>query len=709
MDPELRRYIHESNFDRAAFRHIQSRLPDDAELDRWLEQTAADYAGDEFLWLVLAALDSGRQIDAHHLVKGTAALGAAELVPEIAMKMTGDVPGYLLQAVRDSFISQHGQVYALATAAVIYKDRGEAIPSSINSAARTLARSDNLESNTLPGLLGLAMLLQDDELKRSLRKHYYRDNEAAWRIKCEGAAREFPDVIRKCGATPVSELIPERGIRQLAIGSGTMRRSVPKLGRNEPCHCGSGKKYKHCCFEADQKRLRQSSDIEGVTKQESQETPEEYLTADRLKRMTVTEVCALDPDRIPSDLLDQYFARLTDWKEFDRAADAAEKIGYWLLDEERWESLLFLSAFYGRRQVTARLLDLRKRALLEINVQDMRLDTMHQLLPIDHDPVKSWEWIDSAALSALESGDPDDLRQLAYAVLISRHKALGILLFRGIIPLLSSDEVSSIVDYVLAARNQLSLDPSDPITTIAAKIAAADKTALETDNALRETKDLLDLKAREAREAKEARDRAERDLKRYEQDLARKSQAEAAQTRAPEESDRLRELRRKAGNYEQVVREKNAEIKALQRDFDEKALEVEALRNRAQSEGKQAESDSDAATEEALLLPAESATANVQQPLRTIDFPKQFDQRLNAVPRNVARTALLALGRLAGGEPAAFAGAKRLKACPSITRVRIGIDHRLLFRLLPDRIQVVDLIHRGDLERKVKILATMYD
>ncbi|GHT85180.1 UPF0225 protein [Spirochaetia bacterium] len=27
----------------------------------------------------------------------------------------------------------------------------------------------------------------------------------------------------------------------------TIVRSAPKVGRNEPCPCGSGKKYKHCC------------------------------------------------------------------------------------------------------------------------------------------------------------------------------------------------------------------------------------------------------------------------------------------------------------------------------------------------------------------------------------------------------------------------------------------------------------------------------
>jgi hypothetical protein len=27
--------------------------------------------------------------------------------------------------------------------------------------------------------------------------------------------------------------------------------TVARPGRNEPCHCGSGRKYKHCCLEKD--------------------------------------------------------------------------------------------------------------------------------------------------------------------------------------------------------------------------------------------------------------------------------------------------------------------------------------------------------------------------------------------------------------------------------------------------------------------------
>jgi uncharacterized protein len=33
----------------------------------------------------------------------------------------------------------------------------------------------------------------------------------------------------------------------LAPGRGPYRRIAPKVGRNDPCPCGSGRKFKHCC------------------------------------------------------------------------------------------------------------------------------------------------------------------------------------------------------------------------------------------------------------------------------------------------------------------------------------------------------------------------------------------------------------------------------------------------------------------------------
>ena len=44
------------------------------------------------------------------------------------------------------------------------------------------------------------------------------------------------------GEIPDGAVIPEREHKQ-----ETFRREQPKVGRNDPCPCGSGKKYKHCC------------------------------------------------------------------------------------------------------------------------------------------------------------------------------------------------------------------------------------------------------------------------------------------------------------------------------------------------------------------------------------------------------------------------------------------------------------------------------
>lgn len=36
--------------------------------------------------------------------------------------------------------------------------------------------------------------------------------------------------------------------RTLRTGPAPVRATGPKVGRNDPCPCGSGRKYKHCCL-----------------------------------------------------------------------------------------------------------------------------------------------------------------------------------------------------------------------------------------------------------------------------------------------------------------------------------------------------------------------------------------------------------------------------------------------------------------------------
>ena len=46
------------------------------------------------------------------------------------------------------------------------------------------------------------------------------------------------------------DILGEDKIREIVKeykASKTVRRAAPKIGRNDPCPCDSGKKYKHCC------------------------------------------------------------------------------------------------------------------------------------------------------------------------------------------------------------------------------------------------------------------------------------------------------------------------------------------------------------------------------------------------------------------------------------------------------------------------------
>ncbi len=63
-----------------------------------------------------------------------------------------------------------------------------------------------------------------------------------------GAVSEFMCAFdeRYEGDSPVDD--PHAGLEQCPEDPPEpVRRATPKIGRNEPCPCGSGKKYKKCC------------------------------------------------------------------------------------------------------------------------------------------------------------------------------------------------------------------------------------------------------------------------------------------------------------------------------------------------------------------------------------------------------------------------------------------------------------------------------
>ncbi len=60
------------------------------------------------------------------------------------------------------------------------------------------------------------------------------------------------------GARRVTKAAALRGAT-VQVPTETIKRDTPKLGRNDACWCGSGKKYKNCHFAADQQKAREAA------------------------------------------------------------------------------------------------------------------------------------------------------------------------------------------------------------------------------------------------------------------------------------------------------------------------------------------------------------------------------------------------------------------------------------------------------------------
>ena len=76
-------------------------------------------------------------------------------------------------------------------------------------------------------------------------------NPAAVRVKTKKRMKEIAAIFEKKGWKYTIELEPDgpEDITDLEILSNPQKTIVAgkKIGRNDPCLCGSGKKYKKCC------------------------------------------------------------------------------------------------------------------------------------------------------------------------------------------------------------------------------------------------------------------------------------------------------------------------------------------------------------------------------------------------------------------------------------------------------------------------------
>jgi hypothetical protein len=692
MNPELRSHIDTSRWCKATVEACKALLPpDDSALDTLVGEIVADGDKMGFHFVVISALSAGRVVQARHLERGAVFFTNECFLGNCAWNMQGEVAEHLVRASATTAMVHNHRAMALLIAAAWSREKkpGAALPQDLVPQARLLARTKNLNSDQWAHILAMTAVISDDQLTDLVVELcQIRCSREEALMRGGQLSETLLNVYRKLPC----EHVPEEPTRHIHSG-GPVRRAVARIGRNDPCPCGSGKKYKKCCHDKDQERLHFSTSVAGKTHAELRNEMEAHVTSKDLEKLQPYELAHMDPCKLPRALLPKYLLLLGAVYEFEALAAAFERLELGDDLERSWDAGTFYAGMKGRADIVRRLVRARYG---DEEPGPEELSMRVRLAIVQDDPAQFLSTLEEVAKEAVTSTDHTLLVDTGYAALYSPYKALGILIARGLLPLVRKRDTVGLFDEILRTRDVLNISADDPYGDIIEKRFTEEVVDTGKDaEELRKARAALEKKAREVRELKEDREEAQRRLRLLEKNQAREEKAmQTRQQTPPQESEELCALRLKVQAMKADLSARNDERAELRRKLGETYSELHALRKQA------APPPAALDAEDSLLGEQVSQT----QPLRLLEFPKKFHDTLSSLPRQVSRGALELLGRLAGGESDAFVGVVRLKALPDTLRARIGIDHRLLFRLLPDCVQVVDLINRRDLEKRIKSL-----
>jgi hypothetical protein len=690
MQTELRQLIKQSQFYKASVLRVAEMLPvDDAALNELIEETVRSASANEFIFIAMAALHAGRPVSARHLSRGGILMPNWFFMGWMATHMTGDLPEPLMDALESTQMALDIEATALFAIVVwCQKHRGGVLPDGLLPAARALARIKKTgaanEAVRIPTLRALAIMTGDTGLASVVQQIHGASNPAGVKFFIEENIRRFSR------GAEVDILLDDRP-KTLAAGT-TMRRAVARTGRNERCPCGSGRKYKYCCHDKDQERLHHSSEVAGHTREEVHADPERHLTDARLEKMRSDELLQLDPRKISRELLPRYLMQLTGMSQFDRLAEAFEQVGCAEELIKVWSFVLFFVTRAGRKDVLERLIKVHPNAA----TIEGELDPGMRLLLAQDDPARFLRLLEELSLQSLQTEDSEALEKFADGIMTSKElRALGIFIARSMVPLVKQQEASRLYQEILETRDKLNLSPEDPFGDILdERFANHDE---DESAQLRKARQNLEVKAQEVRELKESLAQLHKEISRREHKPVTNNPPSRITPAIDELA--LKELRKKVESLKSTLIDRHHERNTLRRGLQKAQDDLETIRQNAPAPSSEESEVPD--HEEELLLPQDRPEV---YPVRLIEFPKSFQQTLTGFPRHVARAAMSMIGRLAAGEPAAFVGALRLKVMPNVMRQRIGSDYRLLFRLHSDHLQVIDLINRKDLDRRLKTL-----
>ena len=680
-------------------RELAPKLPQDpGELDGLLDYLIERRFGSAFTSVVLAALDAGRTFDARHLAVGVTMLPAEHMIPSVAMRCSGDVAAALLKAVEDQRLDpMFIGVCVLAAARWRHENRPDSTFDDIATEFRVLRRRRHPQGDKTPMVLAaIAEFLADivephlwPEIRGKMKKKEHDD--------ARGFLGEMDDMLAQPILAPLGKSEGWRLFGYTVQSPMPKRKDGKKLGRNDPCHCGSGKKYKRCCMEKDKKRWHEASDVAGVTWSEMQLDPEKYVTPERLEKMSASEVIPLDPTLVDPSLHGALLDKLLEAREFEAIVRFVKKLGWSSELSPHVTEAMTVAADMGKVGLVRQMMEgCGDQALLDELPFAVRL-----LLADDR----------AAMLDVIEQEAGRELDEpsieLACSVLASDYPALGMHLARSVLACKGASEDSLVLlEDLLEARARLELTGDDPVELVMEKVSKYRKKTVS---------DKLEEKERELQERSRERGALMADKRKIKEELAdldrarrlAEQQKEAAVSEAEKlkqttkEDPRVADLTRRLKAVEDEDKLKHAERNQLRRELRKTRQELEEEKARKAEQA--ATAPEDEVDPDAGYVPVEKAQT---QKVRIPTFPERFTSQHKKIPAAIVEEAVQLACGLASADKAAWKGVLRLEHDRNLQRRRFAGDYRLIFKTDDDAgvLEVVEVVDRKELDRRVRRL-----
>ena len=505
---------------------------------------------------------------------------------------------------------------------------------------------------------------------------------------------------------PLSAFLPERRPRSIVGGDYTVRRPVAKLGRNDPCHCGSGKKYKKCCYAKDQDLLRDASPYAGTTRTDLKTRPGLVddpavilnLRAHELKKLAPA---ALSEGQLPSGyqralafgLRELAFEMLVEWERRSKGQT---------FDQGHFEDLIEDVLQAGDLDLARRIRDhCGDQAWWQPQAIAFRFDLLEnpgRFEPLERDCRKA-----VCQVLDKETEFDEPLNRLAYDF-APRHPALAIAFARAAIASNPDRHFDNevLLDVVRDARVDLDLEPGgDPAEALFDWIE--DRTQLK-EKAQAENREIERLTAK-LNETLAALEEKRQALRETEQALGTAgAKLEQARGSHPAGPQKFEAAAASDSEKEAALRRLRDQVAGLKAEIGEQQTERRQLRKLLTNERKKlAELSQPDSPEE---RPGAAEEAVVVEPVGRPVLPEYTDafrKRLVSVAPPLAAKAILAAGRFAAHETAIWRQTKPLERLPEHYRIRLGLDYRLVVYWQPGKVlRILDVIPRQDLESWIR-------